>query len=693
MNHKVFEIRDNNHISSIEDEPLLEIDNINDYPERFDDVDMINREIPKFLSDILNEPKTSLNGQAVELFCRKFGIYYYRSKTFRKLTENYMVLFTGGDYVGIYKTRKELLDDVEIFDINSGLPRELSNIDEPLIEGLDPNDYPERVDEYNISRRNLPRFIIDRMRPNSHMMTKQGKMRFLMKFIINYYTSSGFRELVDGWIFMVIDRVYYGVYRNDGEAVEDAEKNGFTRRNGNSIITWDMYPQIQYEYNEKCLISNGYVTYHENKKGDKFPKMEHPYFTAQCGLGIIENNKPKLLTSTTEYIIDTGANSTRGCEDNYYDILNCEYKEYPFNDDNSQNLNPDLYKPEMKILNGMIIHAKLMFYLDANNFETCRTLLFFDKNTKFIIDDDVFVSVLSVSMQSSELTMYEDKEVKCDITNEEYMFTNTKKTILNSITSAKTIIKTAAKSVDEFGLKLVESSFKNDNEDIFIRSVEQSKLLGLDIILKTSPKIDRFLDNIFTLELSSENDKIEVDDKIYYTEYKVFCIKSGLLLYCSNTLQNFNAEGFFEDNFNNNYNCYIFYLKEERILCEYEDVSVYCKTYKTIKNLNLLMLNRKDRNLIMINRDIELKMRDYINKSNNIDGWITKEEEFPHSLHIWIKGDLRQSIEHIETKNNTDIKINVTPEEYYFKHLNGEIKTIMEHKIDEFIVKDESFYS
>lgn len=646
MNHKVFEIRDNNHISSEEDEPLLEIDDINSYPERFDDVDMINREIPKFLSDILNEPKTSLTGQAVELFCRKFGIYYYRSKTFRKLTENYMVLFTGGDYVGIYKTRKELLDDVEIFDNNSGLPQELSNIDEPLIEGLDPNDYPERVDEYNISRRNLPRFITDRMGSNSHMMTKQGKMRFLMKFIINYFVSSGFRELVDGWTFMVIDRIYYGVYRNDEEALKDAEKNGFTRRNRNSIVMWDMYPQIQYEYNEKCLVSNGYVTYHENKKGDKFPKMEHPYFIAQCGLGIIENNQPKLLTPETEYIIDTGANSTRGCGDNYYDILNCEYKEYPFNEDNTQNLDTDLYKPEMEILNSMIVYSKILPFLDANNFETYRTLLFFDKNMKFIIDNDVFVSVLVISMQSSESTTCGDKEIK----HEEYMFTNTKKAMLNSLTSAKTIIKSAAKSVDEFGLKLAESRFKNDQEDIFTRSIEKSKLLGLDIILRTSPKIDRFLDNTFTIKFSSEDDKIEVDGKNYYIEYKVFRIKSELLLYCSNTLQNFNAEGFFEDNVDNNYNCYIFYLKEERILCEYETVPVYCKTYKTIRNLNLLMLNRKDRNLIMINRDVELKMRDYINQNDNIDGWITKEEEFPHSLHIWIKGNIRQSIEHIETK-------------------------------------------
>lgn len=648
MEHIIYEINNISKyefgISDTKDEEIPEflsiddIESIKDLPERYDEdkAIMIENETPKFIENIFNNNR--INFEDKEQFVRRFLCYYYQSISFRKLTEGWMILFTNSKYMGIFEKRSELLLVTDILDKSSGLPMEVSYYDEPLLEGIHPNDYPERVDEYSKNVDNINPIIMNIIQ--DYYPLYEAKLKFITKFVITYCQSSGFRELTKNWVFLFIDRLYYGVYETSSDAYNFAHNNNFSYKNGNNLIIWPIKPEINYEYKEyenTSSTSEGNIIYANDEtlvdeNGDKLKSIQYNSFILNCAIGNEEQHIKNNITDQEEYIVDTGCTVTRGCGELYYNYLTYKYDEYPFNEHNEQIIDETLRKPNMNKLNKMIIGKEITIFEGSLNNKYERVKLFFNKEAKFIINSKVCIPLTVLSMPKITQTV------------------QLKKTNM----------------IDTLRIKL--PIFNSTNQ--IKRQMNDKKLLGMDIFLQCNPVITKVADKIFVLVVSESKEDDFDNILISDFKHKVYVMDLGLVLYLYESLIN---------PFNKTNN--IFCLSDKQLYYEHSNNEYYINQYKTKKRLNILILLDKN----FSNNKIE----EYIELNEDIHGYLYKEEISPYLLKLYIKPNVTlHKLEHISKTKINDIELSF---DSYCKDRFDEYNKLIEFKLGQFIINKQHF--
>lgn len=122
-------------------------------------------------------------------------------------------------------------------------------------ECIEFNNLPEAKFDIEMDPKLLPTFILDTV--NSMTISNPGAIKFLNKFAYYYVTEDFVKPAFNGYVFLILDRDYIGVFPNREDAYRYINDNNIKY---SDIFIREMYPPVYYEYN--CLsVSTQMIIY------------------------------------------------------------------------------------------------------------------------------------------------------------------------------------------------------------------------------------------------------------------------------------------------------------------------------------------------------------------------------------------------------------------------------------------------
>lgn len=189
----------------------------------------------------------------------------------------------------------------------------------------------------NVTVNDLPPYL-NRMMKYGAMYGDQ-KQILMERFGMYYLHYPEFRELVDGWVILILACKYHGIYPDEQTCINETRR---LKIPGSKIHLSPMYLNIiGYEYSETKSTSYGYIINDFNKEGKKICRFNNQYYK----VNIQYNHNEQDIKHTEKYIVDTGCTNSHALLKNYIKYPDYEYSQYPFDENNQQIIKKILKNP------------------------------------------------------------------------------------------------------------------------------------------------------------------------------------------------------------------------------------------------------------------------------------------------------------------------------------------------------------
>lgn len=473
--------------------------------------------------------------------------------------------------------------------VNKNPVRKIKNID--LMYGEYQTEYKDQPNDLNniqlvyddveIDPSKLEPFVHDIL--GSPYFSSTERMFFSQKFLCNYLTNEEYNSKVKNSFIAFFNDKYAGVFNSPDEIEEYAKLKNVK---GRYIDIFPITPMIGFERKEtKCFsILETKVDFDELTKTN-FTSEIYTEFKYKC-----EISKNQTYIGPGEiYTVDTGSYCTHGPYTNYFDGR--EYSEYPF----------ESVKPYNKIINQKFLNKNLA---DTNDFIKKRYHIY-----SYGIGNVKIARLLIEYFEGVYFIMNHNTSI-----------------LLKMLIFPRIEVPIESRSI--FG------NSKKDNQ--IIRPPEEGKLLGRDVLCRLDTHFKPESNEItkMTIKNFDKNNylgmQLSCDINLYndltgpQNKYEIIIFSPDLILY-STKCWDFNGNDNYEYNINTKFG-----IIPNHILVE--DDSNFsnhfmCVTNKPIFLTNIINTSRENMNSII----------EKIINSNEIDGYITTDYNFPYGINIWLK--------------------------------------------------------
>lgn len=207
------------------------------------------------------------------------------------------------------------------------------------------NNFEEIEDDRDYSYSSLPSFIQSILVGCTNY---EGKIKFLTKFGFRYLNDKNFRKRTGKFCFLFVAGYYFGAFSNFEKALAEGTRvktNEFYDEGLIYIV--QLHPHI---INERVsTISTVQTCTVENtENGEKYEYDINTDYEVNLMFGA-DN---KIITPPSKYTVDTGCTVTNLPYLDYLNLENLEYKEFPYDEFNSNIINNKFKQPYLLNINN-----------------------------------------------------------------------------------------------------------------------------------------------------------------------------------------------------------------------------------------------------------------------------------------------------------------------------------------------------